>query len=423
MRQIAARYPHHSTPTGPRHAAGRPLRTFALGLALALAALPALGIDWSLKAFGTLGAIGTDTDNLTFVRDQSQTQGATRDWGGNVDSRLGLQVDADFNREFHAMAQWVARDHAGNFFEQNLDWAFLRWRPRDDLDLRLGRMALDVFLMSDYRNIGYAYLWMRPPEEFYGLHSIYHFDGADIAKKFRVGEGQLTLKGYAGHSSVFDAYDAQYEYMLWGANLVYETGNWRARMGYYQVQELKNPEPADHIALLDSLAATWPGIQSVANYLRAPDKRAHYGSIGVAYDDGVWPLQAEVSYMDSALIGFPNRVNGYLSVGRRFGKLTPYSLYGFEQSLTRRITIPAPPPQSSDLLGLRNDIDQGLNRNVDQMSLSLGMRWDVYENIDLKAQWSHFWLGGNNSPVQWLYPQPPLPNQVNVWSFSVDFVY
>ncbi|MFM8332776.1 MAG: hypothetical protein ACKN9T_13910 [Candidatus Methylumidiphilus sp.] len=361
----------------------------ALALAFALTALPTFAIDWSFKAFGTLGAIGTDTDRISFVRDQSQTQGAGSDWGLSVDSRLGLQLDADFNNEFHAMVQWVARDHAGDYFEQNLDWAFLRWRPRDDLTLRLGRMAIDAFLISDYRNIGYAYPWMRPPAEFYGLFGIYHFDGADIAKRFNIGDGRLTVKGYAGHSNESAAYGVEYETLIFGGNLVYEIGDWRARVGYFQSQELINPLRQADINMLDDLAKRqiWPEIQSTVNYLRAPNKRTHFSSIGLAYDDGVWPVQAEAGYLDSEWPGFANRVNGYLSVGRRFGKLTTYSLYGFEQSLTRRLEIPQAPAQYPELIGLRNDINQGLNRSVDQMSISLGVRWDVYHNIDLKAQW------------------------------------
>jgi hypothetical protein len=90
--------------------------------------------------------------------------------------------------------QWVARNHAGAFFEQNLEWAYLRWRPWNDLDLRVGRLGLDVFLLSDYRNVGYAYPWMRPPQEFYAPLFPYHLDGADIAQRFHLGEGFLTLK-------------------------------------------------------------------------------------------------------------------------------------------------------------------------------------------------------------------------------------
>jgi hypothetical protein len=86
--------------------------------------------------------------------------------------------------------------------------------------------------------------------------------------------------------------------------------------------------------------------------------------------------------------------------------------------------VPEPLTQTPALLDLKNSVEQTINGNgVDQMSASLGARWDVYNNIALKTQWSHFWLGGNGT-LFWLKPQDgPTPNQVNVWSFGVDFVY
>ena len=217
--------------------------TLTLALALSFASLPTSGTDWSFNGFGTLGAIGTDADNIGFRRDYSQSAAATSAWRADVDSRLGLQLDAHFNNEFYAAVQWTARNQAGNFFEQNLDWAYLRWKPSNGLDLRLGRLVFDAFLMSDYRNVGYAYLWMRPPVEFYSYLIPYHLDGMDVVKKFNVADGYLSLKGYAGYNltDVQQAYGSPIigtEWFLFGGNLVYETGNWLARLSYAQGRPL-----------------------------------------------------------------------------------------------------------------------------------------------------------------------------------------
>jgi hypothetical protein len=48
---------------------------------------------WSLKSFRTFAATGTDTDNIGFYRDQSQSQDVTNHWSITSDSRLGLQLD------------------------------------------------------------------------------------------------------------------------------------------------------------------------------------------------------------------------------------------------------------------------------------------------------------------------------------------
>lgn len=421
----------HSTPCA--HPARKATQTLILGLALAFAALPAFGIDWSLKAFGTLAAIGSDTDKIAFRRDYSQDVGATSDWKMDVDSRLGLQLDADFNREFHAAVQWVARNHAGNFFEQNLEWAFLRWRPHDDVDVRLGRLGSDAFWLSDYRNVGYAYLWMRPPHEFYAPIFPYHFDGVDIAKKFTIGEGYLAVKGYAGYnltdvkpinSDIFSV-----ESILFGGSLVYESGNWRGRIGYAQLRPLTNI--LEHPTLRELRTALenpfinlgWPNARGLINDLSTQNKLLHYLSIGLAYDDGVWPIQAEASYIDSTVTQLPSMASAYLSVGRRFGSVTLYSLLGAAESMNQHINTPElliPTPQ---LVDLRNVVNSLLNDNlVGQRSVSLGMRWDVYNNIAIKSEWSHIWQSSKGT-LFWLDTTSPVPEQVNIWSFGVDFVF
>ncbi len=401
------------------------------GLALALAAAPVMAIDWSFKAFGTLAAIGTDSGNIGFRRDYTQDDGATSNWRADIDSRLGLQLDANFNQEWHAGVQWVARNHAGNFFEQNLDWAYLRWRPFDDLDVRLGRLGFDAFLLSDYRNVGYAYPWMRPPSEFYAPLFTYHFDGADIAKRFDVGGGWLTLKGYAGHTlddtlaPQSGATVATLEMAMAGGNLVYESGNWRARIGYTFLTPLREmPLRSLHAALENpQTQAAWPVAQSVFDTLSIVGKQLHFGAIGLAYDDGTWPIQAEAAYIGSNIAWLPDIATAYLSVGRRFGGVTVYALSGIGQSPAYHVAVPQPSVSTPTLADLAGRVDHVLNSNgVDQVSASLGARWDVYENVALKAQWSHFWLG-QNGMLYWLELKPPLPDQVNVWSFGVDFVY
>jgi hypothetical protein len=299
------------------------------------------------------------------------------------------------------------------------------------LDLRLGRLGFDAFLLSDYRNVGYAYPWMRPPAEFYGPLFTYHFDGADIAKKFKLEEGVLTLKGYAGHinddtlAQQAGAAVATLEMALFGASLIYETGNWRARVGYTHLSPLKNlPLQSLHEALENpKTQVAWPVAGSVFNALAIEGKQLHFGSLGLAFDDGVWPIQAEAAYISSDIQWLPDIATAYLSVGRRFGGVTLYGLTGIGESLSYHVALQQPLVQTQALASLQKSVDHVINGNgVDQISASFGARWDVYENIALKTQWSHFWLGGNGT-LYWLELKSPLPNQVNVWSFGADFVY
>lgn len=407
----------------------------ALGAALAGHAVHVLAdnVDWTLKGFGTLAGVGTDTNRIGFRRDFTQDAYATRDWAWDVDSRLGVQLDLDFHNPFHVTVQWVARNHAGNFFEQNLEWAFLRWRPNDVLDLRLGRIGTDAFMLSDYRNVGYAYPWMRPPHEYYATLIPYHFDGGDIAWRLPLEDDSLlTLKGSVGYSltQVESPYTANpatdLNLFMFAANLNYESGNWRTHLGYVQTQALSNiPYPGVSAILRNPLVSLfWPEARALESRLSIQGKQLHYGTLGVAYDDGTWQIQSEASYIGSPdLPVMANMLAGYLSVGRRFGHVTVYGLYGFGQSLDAREKLSDPLAQIPALVDLKNGAENLLNNaRVDQQSASLGLRWDVYENIALKAQWSHFWLGRQGTFL-WTDPEQPTPLNVNVWSMGVDFVF
>lgn len=385
----------------------------------------------SLKGFGTFGASGTDNDSLKFRRDIKQGRGVGSGWGIDTDSRLGLQVDADFNNAWHATVQWVARNYTGDFVEQNLDWAFLRWRPLDDLDIRVGRMGFDVFMLSEYRDVGYAYPWVRPPHEFYAGLPVYHFDGMDIAKKFAVGEGQLTVKVFGGYSfnqfPIGLSFQSDQSYNLAGAKLAYEQGNWNARIGYtYAVNNLELSSLQPLMAALNdpALSAVWPDAPMLAGKMSSKDKAVHFSSIGLAYDDGQWLAQAEGSYVYSELSVYTSVASGYLSVGRRVGKVTLYSLLGISETLNSRVDVSAPLAPVPALQTLRNATDLALNTNgIDEKSVSLGLRWDVTENVDLKAQWSHYWLGNNGSAL-WLRPATGVAaDTVNVWSVGLDFIF
>jgi hypothetical protein len=388
--------------------------------------------NFTVKGFGTLGVTGTDTDRFGFQRDIKQTSGVSNNWGYATDSRLGLQLDADINESWHATAQWVARNNTGDFFEQNLDWFFLRWRPVDDLDIRVGRLGFDVFMLSEYRNVGYAYLWMRPPHEFYAGIPIYHFDGADIKKKFAVGEGTLTIKAFGGYSFLqlpehFSNSTVDLGFTVSGGKLAYEYGNWNASMGFNY--SLNTSEPALSQSLFDALNsslvnAVWPGAQSLVQQIAIKNKATQHSSIGLAYDDGLWLAQMEASYIHSDLSNIYSVASGYFSAGRRFGKVTLYSLYGISESLHSRVKLSNPLVPVPAIVELRNSVDQILNNNgVDEQSVSIGLRWDVHENIALKTQLSHYWLGNNGASL-WLKPASgSTPDNVNVWSVGMDFMF
>jgi len=386
--------------------------------------------EWSIKGFGSFGYVATDTNNLGFLRDRTQTQPTKKSGSITIDSRLGVQLDVDFNQSIHASVQWVARDHGGDFFEQNLEWAFLRWRPKYDTDIRIGRLGLDTFLLSDYRNVDFAYPWMRPPHEFYANIPLYHFDGIDFSKHFNIGSDYLTLKLFAGYSmshfpTGFGLYNM--DSPVAGITLNYESGNWLFR-GSYSYQRLITDVPSESLTRPMSspaINAVIPGISTLIPRLSLKDTNLHYISIGTRYDDGTWLIHAEASYLRTQRDLMPDTASAYFSFGRRFANVTLYSLYGITQGFHSKVSVPKPIVPVPQLQQLQTNISHTINDNAnDQQSLSLGFRWDIHPKIALKAQWSHFWLGHRGAAL-WTQPASPnqVPDKVNLWSFGVNFIF
>lgn len=387
--------------------------------------------SWSIKGFGTLAATGTDTDQIGFYRDKSQTQDATSSWGLTTDSQLGLQIDWKPSDSLQATVQWIARDHAGNFIEQNLDWAFLRWSLQDNLDIRLGRLGVGVFSLSDYRNIGYTYPWMRPPHEVYSSIPYYHFDGADITKKFILDEGYLSVKIYGGYS--FNQLPTQtsgvnnQQSPATGANILYESGAWQTRIGYTYASITSEPPIQSILDAINNpaLAQAWPNLKQIIPAITMRGKEYQFGNIGVAYDDGIWLSQMEAAYTASNTLWSPTRADAYFSLGRRFSKVTLYSLLGIAKTFHHDLSIPNPLVASPRLVQQQQQLSQLLNNNgINEQSISLGTRWDFYENMAFKTQWTHYWLGKHNGPQQWQQSIGNVtPNNVNVMSVGIDFIF
>ncbi|SFU63041.1 hypothetical protein SAMN05216552_1006116 [Pseudoduganella namucuonensis] len=53
-------------------------------------------------------------------------------------------------------------------------------KVNDEVNVRIGRVVIPAFLISDYQNVGYANTMMRPPIEIYGRFPLEGANGADF---------------------------------------------------------------------------------------------------------------------------------------------------------------------------------------------------------------------------------------------------
>jgi len=234
------------------------------------------------SGFGTLGFVHGDAE-LSMQRDLLQPDTFDGDWAWQTDSLLGLQMDAALTHELNVSAQVVIKKRAEPTFAQSLEWAFIRYQPQSGFMLRAGRLGTGLYMLSDYRDVGFAYAWMRPPHEFYGALIVQHIDGADAGYVARVGSGKLqaTLSGGVTDTALPAGDDAssRLEFKPFtGANLTYEAERWQVRAGAARVRfdaDLRALLPLQE-ALSDAVQFGWTDAAPVAAGLSARGKDMHF---------------------------------------------------------------------------------------------------------------------------------------------------
>ncbi|MBF0463014.1 MAG: hypothetical protein HQL87_16720 [Magnetococcales bacterium] len=393
--------------------------------------------------YGTLGFSHDDSANLAPVRDLSQRPRRSNQTNDSwvMDSRLGLQASYAVNPWVDLMTQAVWREQADISLDSYLDWAFINLHPTPAFDVRLGRVGYDVFLMSDHRNLGYAYPWVRPPIEFYGWIPMYSVNGGDMAYTLEEGTARWRFKAQAGHAGLkfpmgSDASSGpDYDFKsdnVWSLTAAWESDPWRIKGGYSQIV-LKTDAPilAPLQAGLETVArAGLPGVSAEAAALRDDltyqDVTLRYVTLGVAYDDGVWLGQAEWGRVTTTADMVSNGNMAYLGMGRRFGDWTPFVLLSGVRSTVPVRQTSADWNLSASLSGLQASAVSVLNSTrFDQETESLGVRWDFNSHLAFKVQGDStlvhpygygLWYVGTNDRTH-------VDTRINLLSATMDFVF
>lgn len=84
---------------------------------------------FALSGFGTLGATRTSSNEVAFVRDLAQPEGAGKRWDGRVDSLLGVQANLQASSQLEGVVQLVSRYRYDRSFTPEVSWAYLKFDP------------------------------------------------------------------------------------------------------------------------------------------------------------------------------------------------------------------------------------------------------------------------------------------------------
>lgn len=394
-----------------------------LPLAAALACLGAQAQSaesaFSFSGFASVGLTGSNNDDGQYVI-PGQIRGADKSWSGEVDSKLGLQVTGRLNSMFSGTVQLLTKQGGEGNFRPEIEWAFVKAQVLPSLALRAGRMGGPFFAVSDFRDVGYANTWVRPPIDVYGQVPVSHFDGADALYQTNVGSATLSAQVFGGASKAhFERTELKLKSIA-GFNATAELdGGITLRLGHAQGKlTVYNASLDQLVAGLRSVPL--PAVASVGDQLDAHGKDVSFTGIGAGIDRGDWLANFEFTKRRTKTY-VPDTTGWYATVGYRYGKFTPYltlSQIKVDDSNVNN-TIPA---ASQQLAVLKATVDGTVaSQHTAQKTTALGLRWDAYRNVAVKAQFDHVrpeGLGLFNRT------KPGFdPGSVNVYSLVVDLVF
>jgi hypothetical protein len=385
---------------------------------------------FSFSAFGTLGVVHSSEDGADFTASDLQPNGAgyTHSWSPDIDSRLGAQATAHFTPQLSAMLQVISEQNYDKTYKPRVEWANIAYQPTPESSVRIGRIVLPTFLLSDSRNVGYANPWVRPPVEFYGLLPIFNSDGADASYKMQMGEVVDTLVGTFGNARFRAPGGAEFGAKhLW---VIADTIEYRSLTVHIAFQSSSYTYRADNAlhALFDGFRQFGPQGMALADKYDLDNKLAQVITAGAMYDPGKWFLTGELGKRNlHSAIGVSTA--WYLSGGYRLAKFTPYLTFAETKADSNTsdpgLNVSALPPYlAAPAAGLNAGLNAILASIATQNTISVGSRWDVMKNIDLKMQYDRIGLGaGSAGTLVNVQPGFQRGGTVNLFSIAIDFVW
>jgi hypothetical protein len=284
--------------------------------------------------------------------------------------------------------------------------------------------VLPAFLTSDYRRVGYANTWVRPPIEVYSHSPGTNNDGIDIRYRQHLGRATNTVQLAYGindsknpQGGVGEARDN------WAFSNTTEIGSFTARVTY-QKTRLTMERFND---FFEKFRLFGPQGAAIADKYGTINKPLTFWAAGLSYDNEDWIAMAEYGRVNLHNV-LGDNLGWYATVGRRVGKFTPYATYASEWRSSPTsdpgLSLAGLPP---GFAGFAAGLNAGLNAILSsgvQKTVSIGGRWDFRKDVALKVQYD-LTRNGTGSYGALTNVQPGLQpgSSYKVFSAAVDFVF
>lgn len=348
-----------------------------LGVATPLAALELAGGALEFNAYGTLGLTRSLVGDVRYRDSYASQNFAGNDWTGRLDHRVAAQAIWHVVPEVSLYAQGVARRNGVDELASELSWGYLRWTPNSQFEARVGRFRQVMFLITDSFDVGYAHPWVRPPVELYTLvGEMTSVNGLQLRYRQPVGSYTATLVGHAGISALDRPNYNNRNQQNFGVALSVADADLTIQAAVVKANSKLSIPAFD--PTYQAIAQQNPTV--AGDYALGYIDDQYYAGLGVRYEKAGWLLMSEVGATRLQRLPLVDRRAWYVTLGRNWGAWTPYVTYAAGRVTSSLV--------ENRLTGMAAQMANALltRRNTEQTAWSLGVRWDVANNVALKAQ-------------------------------------
>lgn len=424
----------------------KPLSTMLSKLLLALTlALPlsarAIDINWS--GFGTAGYT---------ISDQPYKYQRFIDDHGTLkrDSILGAQVDLKFNQQWGATIQGrvSSAPNSDSQIKASVAWAFVSWRPTDDILLRAGKLRVPFMLNTENQEVGVTYPYARLPVEVYATAPTTDIYGAMLTKTWFTSDLEWSLDAYFGKIGYYQRFygrdmtiDGQ------GSGAWFEPTNLKGgglvlslrdaediyRLGFHRIEtERRNGR------ILSDLTFTslpFPPGQGYYNLAASPEVDKTVSPLLVIGASIGLPMKFRAS-AEYSRVRVSNAINGwdrwaaYGALSRQIGAWTPYTYFAklrsnggvlslYEAVDNNRVSSPPWP----DVINTSQRFSADMLIAHEQSTWALGTSFALTPNSLIKAEWSRTRTGIVSSFIDAPAGTDSADQKINVFSLSYNFTF
>lgn len=369
--------------------------------------------EFDIKTFGTISGVYNDNNNYIYRKDIFQKDGSLGDLSFKTDTLVGLQTSLNINENFSLLLQGIVNNDYNDVVKAKIDWGYLKYDSGENIVLKIGRIRTPYYKNSDNLNVGYSNLMVRESVEVYGQVPFSSYNGIEaiysniIYKYFytlqaNYGKEELTVPIHSLNQKVKVEIDD-----LYAINLTFGTTALQARFTYL------NADITTSSALLDQLFGGLRayGLNELADKYEFKDKNSEYLGVGLFLDYNNILFSTE--YGCRKIPSFFADVHGYYAtLGYSFDKLIPYITYA--KSKMDTVTYEANTGISA--------LDTLLHiQNLAQSSKTVGMKYYINENFDIKFQYENVIPKGDYGSYHLSSLQKP--QELDVFSFALDFIF